>query len=72
MKSLTNCEKPSSNRLHGLILSFQEPPVTLKVVPKAGHECTLKKATNEREENPEQKLVRLSEQSLDLVLFSKK
>jgi hypothetical protein len=38
MKSLTNCENPSSNPLQrggGVVPAFRKPPVTLKVVPKA-------------------------------------
>ncbi len=52
MKSLTNCEipssKPSSESLFRLSDSrlcllklFRNPPVILKIVPKAGYECTL-------------------------------
>jgi hypothetical protein len=35
MKSLTNCENSSSNRLQGLVPAFQKPPMMLKVVLKA-------------------------------------
>jgi hypothetical protein len=54
MKSLTNCEIPSRNRLQGACSSFllavcafkklfRNPLVILKIVPKAGYECTLEK-----------------------------
>ncbi len=36
-------------------MPFRNPPVILKIVPKAGYECTLEKFTNERKGKPEQK-----------------
>jgi hypothetical protein len=54
MKSLTNCEIPSSNPLQRACSGFliadcalkscpQNLPVVLKIVPKVGYECTLEK-----------------------------
>jgi hypothetical protein len=34
---------------------FEKPPVILKIIPKADHECALEKSTNESEGKPEQK-----------------
>ena len=48
-------------------LLFQKPPVILKIVLKVGHECTLKKSTNEIKGKQEQNLMLLSEQILELV-----
>jgi hypothetical protein len=53
---------------------FRKPPVILKIVLKAGHECTLYTGENEpmrEKESRNRNLLRLSEQSLKLV-FSKK
>ncbi len=53
MKSLAYCEILSGTIFRKLVPAFREPPVTLKVVPKAAcgpenclkviHECTLEK-----------------------------
>jgi hypothetical protein len=49
MKKLPNCENHSSNPLQ------RKRTVILKSIPKAGHECTLEKSTNESEGKPEHK-----------------
>jgi hypothetical protein len=49
MTSLTNCEIHNSNPLQRACSGFLitdcacNPPVILKIVPKAGYECTLEK-----------------------------
>ncbi len=77
MKSLTNSEIPSSNPLYEACSGFQvatcycELPMIPKTVLKAGHDmykCTLQTSENQ----PGKILMRLSEQSLDLVLVLKK
>jgi hypothetical protein len=65
MRSLTNCEIPSSNPLQRACSGFltaacafkscSETPVILKIVPKAGYECTLEESTNESKGKPVQK-----------------
>jgi hypothetical protein len=45
--------------------------VKVKIVPKAGHENTLEKSTNEIKGKMEQNLMRLSEQFLELLCIFK-
>jgi hypothetical protein len=77
MKSLTNSEIPSSNPLYEACSGFQvaicycELPMILKIVLKAGHDM-YKSTLYTGENQPGTILMRLSEQSLDLVLFLKK
>jgi hypothetical protein len=55
-----------------LVPAFWLPPVILKIVPKAGYECSLEKTDPMRaRESLKRNLMRLSEQLLELVKRSK-
>jgi hypothetical protein len=80
MRSLTNCENPSSNPLQGLVLTSRQTSVTLKIVPKAafeGENCSesrpliytgenLQRTAKERRHR---NLMRVSEQFLVVVFI---
>jgi hypothetical protein len=44
-----------------------KPACELKIVPKAGYECTVEKSTNESKGKLEQRVMRLTEQFLEIV-----
>ncbi len=75
-ESLTNSEIPSSNFLQRAFLGFliaaclkklfRNPPVILKIVPKASY-VPLKKSTTESKGKPEHKFYAASGQFLEIV-----
>ncbi len=82
MKSLANCENPSSNPLHEsrsvfpkdacdseIWKLFRKPSVILKIVPKAGHEMYTREIQKMRaKERRNRNVMRLTEQSLGLLV----